>query len=201
MRPAACRRPLRLFAAVIALVAAGHPGLAAAPASPGPASPGPAPGPEAQAAPSPHAADHASEDAIIAALYAVISGPAGAARDWDRFRALFWPGATLTGTGVGPDGTPRARLMTVEDYIARNGPVLTERGFFETETGRRSERLGAVTALLSGYESRTTPEAAPFDRGVNAIHLFDDGQRWWIVAVTWASIPPGADAPPGLLPD
>jgi hypothetical protein len=157
--------------------------------------------PEPAQAAAPHAADHASEDALIAALYAVISGPAGQARDWDRFRSLFWPGATLTGTGVGPDGTPRARLMSVEDYITRNGPVLTERGFFETETGRRSERLGPVTALLSGYESRATPDAAPFDRGVNAIHLFHDGRRWWIVAVTWASIPPGAPAPAGLLAD
>ncbi|HEV7353609.1 MAG TPA: hypothetical protein VGN74_10830 [Brevundimonas sp.] len=190
MRPAVRPRPLRLFAAVAALIATGQP-VVALPAPPG----------SVQATPSPHAADHVSEDAIIAALYAVISGPAGQARDWDRFRALFLPGATLTGTGAGPDGTPRARRMTVEDYIARNGPVLTGRGFFETETGRRSERLGAVTALLSGYESRATPEAAPFDRGVNAIHLFNDGQRWWVVAVTWASIPPGETPPAGLLPD
>lgn len=152
-------------------------------------------------APQASSADVASEDAILGALYDVISGPAGEVRDWDRFRSLFRPGAILTGTGLGPDGAPRARTMTVEDYVRLNGPVLTERGFFETETGRRSERIGPVTSVLSGYESRATADGAPFDRGVNAIHLYDDGQRFWVVAITWASVPPGGEAPRGLLPD
>src|SRR5687768_11353361 len=39
--------------------------------------------------------DVASEDAIIAALYGAISGPAGQKRDWDRFRPLFIPDARL----------------------------------------------------------------------------------------------------------
>ena len=48
-------------------------------------------GPAAWAQPStgPRASDTTSPDAIIAALYDVISGPAGQARDWDRFRGLF----------------------------------------------------------------------------------------------------------------
>ncbi|MEE8594523.1 MAG: hypothetical protein V3T25_01520, partial [Gemmatimonadota bacterium] len=33
--------------------------------------------------------DVESIDAIIAALYDVISGPAGQERDWNRFRSLF----------------------------------------------------------------------------------------------------------------
>src|ERR1700719_3358422 len=39
--------------------------------------------------------DVASPDAILAATYDVISGPAGQERDWDRFRSLFVPGARL----------------------------------------------------------------------------------------------------------
>ena len=34
-------------------------------------------------------------DAIVAALYDVISGPIGQQRDWDRMRNLFVPGARL----------------------------------------------------------------------------------------------------------
>src|SRR4051812_9929672 len=44
--------------------------------------------------------DVASEDAIVAALYDAISGPAGQKRNWDRFRSLFVPGARLIPTGV-----------------------------------------------------------------------------------------------------
>ena len=39
--------------------------------------------------------DVKSQDAILKALYDVISGPAGAPRDWQRFRSLFYPGAQL----------------------------------------------------------------------------------------------------------
>ena len=53
----------------------------------------------AQATPAPpppaKPADVASPDAILAATYDVISGPATQKRDWDRFRSLFIPGARL----------------------------------------------------------------------------------------------------------
>ena len=50
-------------------------------------------------------ADVASIDAIITAVYDAISGDAGVARDWDRFRSLFAEGATLSQVGRRPDGT------------------------------------------------------------------------------------------------
>ncbi|MFN7621484.1 MAG: hypothetical protein ACK5RN_15375, partial [bacterium] len=61
-----------------------------------PASPPAAP---AAPAPAPAPADVASPEAIVAALYQVISGDIGVARDWDRFRALFHPTARLMPTG------------------------------------------------------------------------------------------------------
>ena len=39
--------------------------------------------------------DVESIDAIIAAAYDVISGPAGQKRDWNRERSLFYPGARI----------------------------------------------------------------------------------------------------------
>ena len=51
--------------------------------------------------------DVASIDAIIETLYGVISGPAGAVRDWDRFRSLHVPQARLIPTGRAPDGSIR----------------------------------------------------------------------------------------------
>ena len=65
------------------------------------------------------AADHASPDAVVAALYEVISGPAGKARDWPRLRALFAPQAKMIAVGNRPDGSMPAAVMTLDDYIAR----------------------------------------------------------------------------------
>jgi hypothetical protein len=52
-------------------------------------------GQEAPQPPRADPADVATMDAIVEALYAVISGPVGEARDWDRFRSLFIPEARL----------------------------------------------------------------------------------------------------------
>src|SRR5687768_12272338 len=62
--------------------------------------------------------DVASEDAIIAALYGAISGPAGQKRDWARFRPLFIPdGRLIVARPPRPEGPQPPRVMTVEEYI------------------------------------------------------------------------------------
>src|SRR5690348_4213989 len=65
-------------------------------------------------------ADVATVDGIIAALYDVISGPAGKPRDWNRMRSLFAPEGGLRAVAQRPDGSIVTRYMTVEDYITRN---------------------------------------------------------------------------------
>lgn len=145
-------------------------------------------------------ADVASIDAILAALYDVISGDAGAPRDWDRFTGLFLPGATLAATGRTPEGRFRARVLTPADYAARNGPYFAEHAFFEREIGRKVAGFGPVTQVLSAYASRDAAEAAdPFERGVNAIQLVNDGSRWWIVSILWTSETPQTPLPADLL--
>ena len=141
-------------------------------------------------------ADVASVDAIIAALYDVISGPAGEARDWDRFRSLFVADATLIPTGVRTGETKvSARVITVEDYIESSGAMLEERGFFESEIGRVTEQFGNMVHAFSTYDSRWTPEGDVFQRGINSIQLLDDGERWWIVNVMWWGVGPDVEIP------
>ena len=139
----------------------------------------------------PQPADVASMDAIMAAVYDVISGAAGEERDWDRFRSLFVSGARLIPTGRDQAGNVRHRVLTPEEYIESSGPFLMERGFFESEIGRVVERYGPVVHLMSAYESRYREEdPEPFQRGVNSFQLFDDGQRWWVVSIYWSAETP-----------
>jgi hypothetical protein len=142
----------------------------------------------AAAAPIPEArpADVESVDAIITALYDVISGPAGAKRDWGRFRSLFAPGARLIPTGRASDGTPRQRVMSPDEYATTAGPSLERDGFYEIEIGRRTERYGRIVHLMSAYDSKRTPaDPAPFMRGINSIQLWSDGTRWFVVTIFW----------------
>lgn len=127
-----------------------------------------------------------SIDAVLTALYDVISGPAGEARDWDRFRSLFLPGARLIPAGVNREGVPSHRMWSVEDYIAQAGPMLEQRGFYEREIGRVTERFGNIAHAFTAYESRRTPDDPdPFQRGINSVQLYHDGTRWRIVTVLW----------------
>ena len=140
--------------------------------------------------------DVASVDAIIAALYDVISGPAGQKRDWNRFYSLFYPGARLIPTGARPDGGARAYAITPQEYAERSGPQLERNGFFEREIGRTSEAFGNIVHAFSAYDSkRTAQDPAPFARGINSIQLLKDGDRWWIVTVFWDSERPGNQIP------
>ncbi len=161
------------LAAVLALAA---PAFAQQPAA--------APAPAAAAV---HAnpADVSSVDGIVAALYDVISGPAGKPRDWSRMRSLFAPEGGLRAVAMRPDGSLVSRYMTVEDYISRNGPVFEKNAFFETELARTTETFGQIVHVFSTYESRHEPKGEPFQRGINSIQLYNDGQRWWIASVLW----------------
>ena len=132
--------------------------------------------------------DVASVDAIIAALYDVISGPAGKARNWDRFKSLFVPGARLIPTAMTPDKHARLRVITPDDYASQVGSRLEAGGFFEHEIARTSDAFGNITHVFSTYESRrAASDAQPFARGINSIQLFTDGARWWVVTVLWDS--------------
>jgi hypothetical protein len=132
------------------------------------------------------AADVESVDGIVAALYDVISGPAGKPRDWDRMRSLFAPEGRLMAVGVRPDTSVVLRAMSVEDYITRNSKAFATMGFFEREAARTTETFGQIVHVFSTYESRKAAgDAKPFQRGINSIQLYHDGKRWWIVNVLW----------------
>ena len=132
-------------------------------------------------------ADVATPDAILAATYDVISGPAGQERDWDRMRSLFYPGARLIRTEAKKEGGLHATVLTPEDFIERAGNYFKKNGFYEREIARRAERWGSLMQAFSTYESRHDPkDPAPFARGINSFQLFFDGTRWWVMTIYWA---------------
>jgi hypothetical protein len=144
--------------------------------------------------------DVGSMEAILAAVYDTISGPAGP-RDWDRLRGLFLPGARLIPSGHRPDGKAVARVLSIDEFINAVVPRIKDEGFFEREIHRRVDRFGAVAHVFSTYESRhAKSDAKPFVRGINSIQLFFDGKRWWVVTIFWDSERPDQPIPPENLP-
>lgn len=168
---------------------------AAAQATPAPV---PVPGPVVVLVPPAAAADVSSIDAIVTALYDVISGPAGQPRNWNRMRSLFIPGGRLMPTGP-RQGAVAMRVLEVNDYIATSGPQLERVGFHERELARRTEQFGHIAHVFSTYEGRSETDGTVI-RGINSIQLMNDGARWWVVSVFWEAERPDNPLPAQYLP-
>jgi hypothetical protein len=138
--------------------------------------------------------DVQSLDAMVAAIYDVISGPPGA-RDWNRFNSLFAKDARLIAVRAPKEGRPVLVMMTPASYAERAGSHFLEHGFFEHELSRKSDSFGAMTHIYSTYESRETKDGKPIDRGINSMEFFYDGERWWCVEIYWDAERPGNPIP------
>lgn len=138
--------------------------------------------------------DVESVDAIVAAIYDVISGPPGD-RDWKRFRSLFIPEGRLTAVRVSKEGNISYAMMSVDDYANHAGAYFKEHGFYESEVSRKTEQFGQMAHVYSTYASRESKDAAPFQRGINSMELFNDGKRWWCISIYWDAERPGNPIP------
>ena len=138
--------------------------------------------------------DVQSLDAMVAAIYDVISGPPGA-RDWNRFQSLFAKDARLIAVRAPKEGKPTLAVMTPKDYEDRAGKYFLEHGFFEHELSRKTDSFGAMTHIYTTYESRETKDGKPIDRGINSMEFFFDGERWWCVQIYWDAERPGNPIP------
>jgi len=143
--------------------------------------------------PKARAEDVQSVDALMAALYDMISGPAGKPRDWDRFRSLFLPEGRLgviRHAAAAADGRPAhpddVVFLTPQDYIDRDAPFFKTEGFFERGIANRVEEFGNLVSVWSTYESRhAADDAKPFVRGINSLQLVHAQGRYWVASIIW----------------
>lgn len=134
----------------------------------------------------PYIKDVSSEGNIIAALYEVISGEAGQARDWERFKYLFGKDAKLIPTNKSATGVFGYRTLTPEEYITMFSTRI-KTGFFEKELKQELDAYGTIAHVFSTYETRESKNGPITNRGINSIQLFYDQQRYYIVNIFWCA--------------
>lgn len=148
----------------------------------------------------PRPEDVTTIDGIVAAYYEIVSGPARAPRDWQRDRTLYLPGARFVAIERS-EGRPVPRAMSHDDYVARTDEYLRTNDFFEVEIHRVTDEFGSIAQAWSTYVCRRAPHGPIFARGINAIELVHDGERWWIAAVAWDVESDERPIPAVYLPD
>jgi hypothetical protein len=143
------------------------------------------------AAAAPGAADAASIDSILAALYGSVSHGPDAEPDWNRLRAITLPVGMFI-----PPKKPSEDIFTVLDVdafqerVRKGAAAMKAKGestaFNEREVSRHTDCFGNVCQIFSTYEARrAASDEKPFVRGINSIQLLKDGSRWWIASVVW----------------
>lgn len=142
-----------------------------------------------------YAKDVESADAIIKALYEVISGEAGEPRDWNRFKNLFAPDAKLIPTGKNQEGKISYASITADQYI-QNFQTRVPTGFFERELNRMTDAYGTILHVFSTYETRESKDGPVTNRGINSIQLLKTHERYFIMNIFWCGENTGF-----LLPD
>ncbi len=142
-------------------------------------------------------ADVQSIDAIMVAIYASISGPAGP-RDWDRLRSLMLPNGRLTESMLDEQGRNTLRQWSIEQFIAETSPLFATQPFYEKALVNKVQRFGNVAQVFTSYASRSAPNAKPFQRGINSMQLVYDGKRWWVLSILWDIERPGNALPKGM---
>jgi hypothetical protein len=135
--------------------------------------------------------DVSSIDNIVAAMYDVISGPAGP-RDWNRFHNLYHPNAYMMAIFATSDSTFSSKSFTPKEYVERSGEMMKKFAFKEVELNRRMERFGNLVTVFSAYEF-TTPTMVK--SGINSLQLYFDGSRWWIMCIIWQESSPALPLP------
>jgi hypothetical protein len=126
----------------------------------------------------------AAPDTLVRALYEIVSGPAGARKDWERMTTLFAPGAIVSPTthrGEQFLSAPQSQAQ----FAVLNDRLLGQRGFYEREVAQQMTTFGHVAHVWSTYETRDRPDGPVRVRGVNAAQLLHDGKRWCILSITW----------------
>ena len=141
-------------------------------------------------------------DGTINALYEVISGEKGAARDWDLMRYIYHPNAKLVPTGKNPQGKVGAHYVTPQYYTESSGKWLVENGFYEEEINRKVERFGNIAHVFSTYQCfHSKTDAEPFMRGINSIQLLNEGDRWRVINIFWQQEDEDNPIPEAYLPN
>lgn len=123
---------------------------------------------------------------ITAALYEVISGPAGQ-RNWNRLKALCKPNAQFNALVPSAEGEKIYQTLSLDEYIGKADPFFLESGFYEVETGQVVEEFNGIAQVFSSYETRTEVDGEPFTKGINSIQLVYDQDRWWVVNILWGT--------------
>jgi hypothetical protein len=128
--------------------------------------------------------EEACINALIRALYEVISFDEGGEPNWERMSSLFSKHARIT--RITPDGTDYFDVQGFQAMAKEALDLGLYTQFHEVEVRRDERRFGGLAHVLSAYETRQSRDAKePFARGVNSLQLILEAGGWKVLSLFW----------------
>lgn len=121
---------------------------------------------------------------LIKASYEVVSGEAGAKREWERDLLLHNPNAVYSFT-QNSNGKLSQVTMSLKDFHKETDTMVMNTAFYENEINREVRLFGNIAHVWSTYETRLVKNGPVARRGINSIQLYFEDGRWWIVSWTF----------------
>jgi hypothetical protein len=125
--------------------------------------------------------DVATIDGIMKASYEVVSGEAGAVRQWERDLSLHNPNAVYSFQEE-VDGKRQQVTMSLKDFHKETDTMVATTAFYESEINREVRIFGNIAQVWSTYETRLEKNGPVVRRGINSIQLYYADNRWWIIS-------------------
>ncbi|HMB93470.1 MAG TPA: hypothetical protein VKP65_21640 [Rhodothermales bacterium] len=140
------------------------------------------------AQPYPQPSDVGTPEAIVEAAYEAIQRAPGQPYNWDRFRSLFLPQATLIPNTEQTGGafvvhSPENFIALVDSFTVVGGPQ--DKGFAEEGIHSEVTRYGDIAQVFSTYQKHFWDDDQILGRGINSFQLVFSEDRWWIVSIIW----------------
>lgn len=126
---------------------------------------------------------------VVDGYFRILSGPAGAAREWDGFRDLFLGTARLDVIGLDAEGANQFYPQSLPEFIEHVESYVRGHGFYQRDGERHTRCDGRIAHVWTAFESWGQLGLEPIDRGRMSLHLLHEGDIWRITHVMWQSAP------------
>ena len=132
-------------------------------------------------------------DGIVKEVLVIISGEEAKTRNWEAFRGLFLPNATLSVLYHNDSIPLPVETVTLEEFIELMDDEYYEQGFTEYEIGKVINEYNGLASVFQSYYGKDSEGHE--ESGINSYQLVYFNDRWWIANLIWTGDSNGVAVP------
>lgn len=131
-------------------------------------------------------------DTIVNEVLSIISGDPDKVRDWEAFRNLFDPHASISFLQHDSLGNNIYHSFSLDEFVEIGKNNYSNNFFLEYEISKTVDEYNGIAHVFQVYYAKG---AESEEKGINSYQLIHDGNRWWITSILWTDDTNGVEVP------